>query len=115
MPCKSFYYDALEYNFDHYHWNKFGIGEKSINPVRNGKLGEVLGKVGMQHSGCIEWSFGHKGEEGHRLKKPAGIATYAYGEFLVVDRKVETINVFDGGGEFISKFNPQVCDTVTYH
>ena len=81
--------------------------------MRNGKLGEVLGKLGMEHC-CIEWSFGHNGEEGHRLKKPGG-STYAYGEFLVVDRKVETINVFDGGGEFISKFNPQVCDTVTYH
>ena len=112
MPWKSFYYDALGYNFDHYHWTKFGIGEKSINSLHNGKVGEVLGKVGMQHC-CIEWSFGHKGEEGHRLKKPGGTATHAYGEFLVVDRKVETIKVFDGGGEFIYEFNPEVYDTVT--
>ena len=62
------------------------IGEKSINPLHSREVAEVLEEAGMQHC-ClrIEWSFGHNGEEGHRLKKPSRIAINTCGEFHVVD------------------------------
>ena len=77
---------AQEFDFDHYDWAAIKIGEKSINPLYSREVDEVLEEAGMQHC-CvrIEWSFGHNGEEGHRLKKPSRIATKTFGEFLVVD------------------------------
>ena len=93
-------------------WTTIEIGEKSINPLCNRKVKEVLEKAGM-HLICIEWSLGHNGEEEHRLKEPSRIATNTCGEFLVVGKNDETVKVFDGSGEFIYKINPQVDDTVT--
>ena len=75
---------------------------------------QVLDAAGMKHC-ClrIEWSFGHSGEEGHRLKWPSRIATNTYGDFLLVDNHYDgkTIKRFDSSGEFIYKINPQVDDT----
>ena len=67
----------------------------------------------MQHC-CvrIDWSFGDRGEEGHRLRDPTRIATNTHGEFLVVDGD-KTIKVFDSSGEFIYEINLQVHHTVT--
>ena len=63
----------------------------------------------MQHC-CvqIEWSFGDKGEEGHRLRHPIRIAANTLGEFLVVDMDDKTVKVFDSSEKFIYKINPQV-------
>ena len=107
-----FIHDALVFDFDAYDSAAIKIGEKSINPLSNRKVNEVLEKVGMQHC-CIEWSFGHNGEEEHRLKKPSRIASNTHGELLVVDKDDKTVKVFDSSGEFIYKINPQVDDTVT--
>ena len=104
-------YDTLKYNFDNYDCATIKIGGKSINPLCNRKVAKFLEKNGMQRW-CIEWSFGHNGEEGHRLKKPSRIATNARGEFLVVDSDDKTVKVFDSRGEFIYKINPKVDDTV---
>ncbi|XP_015771937.1 PREDICTED: uncharacterized protein LOC107350226 [Acropora digitifera] len=104
-------YDTLKYNFDNYDCATIKIGRKSINPLCNRKVAKFVEKNGMQRW-CIEWSFGHSGEEGHRLKKPSCIATNARGEFLVVDSDDKTIKVFDSIGEFIYKINPKVDDTV---
>ena len=106
-----FVYDAQEFDFDHYDWAAIKIGEKSINPLYSREVVEVLEEAGMQHC-SIEWSFGRKGKERHRLKWPSRIATNTYGEFLVVDDD-KTIMVFDSRGEFIYKINPQVDDTDT--
>ena len=108
-----FIYDAQKFDFDHYDWAAIKIGKKSVSPLYSREVAEVLEKAGMQHY-CIgiERSFGHNGEEGHRLKKPSRIATNTYGEFLVVDSDDQTIKVFDSSGEFIYKINPQVDDTV---
>ena len=106
-----FIYDAQEFDFGHYDWAAIKIGEKSINPVYSPEVLQVLDAAGMQHC-ClrIEWSFGHNGEEGHRLNRPRRIATNTYGEFLVVD-DVKAIKVFDSSGEFIYKISRQVDDT----
>ena len=104
-------YDAQEFDFDRYDWAAIKIGEKSLNPLYSEGVRKVLGEAGMQHY-CIEWSFGHDGEEGQRLNVSGRIATNAHGEFLVVDRYDKTIKVFDSSGEFIYKINPQVDDTV---
>ena len=110
-----FIYDAQEFDFDHYDWARIKIGEKSINPLFNREVAEVLEEAGMEHC-CvrIEWSFGDIGEEGHRLKLPTRIATNTHGEFLVVDRDDKTIKVFDSRGKFVYKINPQVDETVTW-
>ncbi|XP_015771934.1 PREDICTED: uncharacterized protein LOC107350223 [Acropora digitifera] len=109
-----FIHDAQEFDFDHYDWAAIKIGEKSINPLYSREVAEVLDEAGMQHC-CvqIEWSFGDKGEEGHRLRNPTRIAANTLGEFLVVDFPDRAIKVFDSCGEFIYKINPQVDDTVT--
>ncbi|XP_044165572.1 uncharacterized protein LOC122949593 [Acropora millepora] len=108
-----FIHDALEFDFDHYDWAAIKIGKKSINLLYSTEVAKILDEAGKQHC-CVrnEWSFGHNGEEGHRLKKPKRIATNTHGEFLLVDRDYETIKVFDRSGEFIYKINPQVDDTV---
>ncbi|XP_067052078.1 uncharacterized protein [Acropora muricata] len=108
-----FIHDALEFDFDHYDWAAIKIGKKSINLLYSREVAKILDEAGKQHC-CVrnEWSFGHNGEEGHRLKKPKRIATNTQGEFLLVDRDYETIKVFDRSGEFIYKINPQVDDTV---
>ena len=109
-----FIHDAQEFDFDHYDWAAIKIGEKSINPLYSREVREVLDEAGMQHC-CvqIEWSFGDKGEEGHRLSNPTRIAANTLGEFPVVDFADRAIKVFDSCGEFIYKINPQVDDTVT--
>ncbi|XP_015771931.1 PREDICTED: uncharacterized protein LOC107350222 isoform X1 [Acropora digitifera] len=109
-----FIHDAQEFDFDHYDWAAIKIGEKSINPLYSREVREVLDEAGMQQC-CvqIEWSFGDKGEEGHRLSNPTRIAANTLGEFLVVDFADRAIKVFDSSGEFIYKINPQVDDTVT--
>ena len=86
-----------------------------ISPLYSRDVAEVLEEAGMQHC-CvrIEWSFGHNGEEGHRLKKPSRISTNTFGEFLVVDSNDKKIKVFDSCGEFVYKINPQVDDSVTW-
>ena len=116
FQVNRFIYDALEFDFDHYDWAAIKIGEKSINPLYSRELVKLLEKCGMQHC-CIriQWSFGHNGEKGHRLKWPSRIATNTYGEFLVVDNGY-TIKVFNSNGEFICEINPQVDDSETrYH
>ena len=110
---KRFIHDAQGFDFDHYDWPAIKIGENSIIPLYSREVAEVLDEAGMQNC-CLqlEWSFGDKGEEGHRLNEPRRIATNTHGEFLVVDSKDETIKVFDSSGEFIYKIYPQVDDNV---
>ena len=111
-----FIHDAQEFDFDHYDWAAIKIGKKSVNLLYSIEVAKALDQAGMQHC-CvrIDWSFGDKGEEGHRLRNPNRIATNTHGEFLVLGRDDETIKVFDSSGEFIYKINPQVDNTVTTH
>ena len=109
-----FIHDAQEFDFHHYDWAAIKIGKKSINLLYGIEVAKVLDEAGMQHCRVrIDWSFGYKGEEGHRLGTPKKIAANTHGEFLVVDWADQTVKVFDSSGEFIYKINPQVDDTVT--
>ncbi|XP_067052077.1 uncharacterized protein [Acropora muricata] len=104
-----FIHDAQEFDFDHYDWAAIKIGKKSINLLYGIEVAKVLDEAGMQHCRVrIDWSFGYKGEDGHRLGTPKNIATNTHGEFLVVDWADQTVKVFDSSGEFIYKINPQV-------
>ena len=58
----------------------------------------------------VTWSQRRKRAQAEETKRYRFLCIW---EFLVVDRKVETIKVFDNGEEFIYKFNPEVCDSVT--
>ncbi|XP_078378084.1 uncharacterized protein LOC144661258 [Oculina patagonica] len=80
------------------------IGEEKIDPLRDGRVTEVLRKQGMEHC-CVTWSFGQEGEEEHKLKEPYGIATNSSGQFIVGDRRDGNIKVFDSTGTFMNLFS----------
>ena len=86
-------------------------GKETVDPLRDGRLVNVLTKQGMEHC-CLLWSFGHGGE--NKLKDPMGIATNTQGQFLVADYGDKTLKVFGPNGKFDFRFNPQTDDADTY-
>jgi len=75
------------------------IGEEKVDPLRDRRVAEVMRKQDMEHC-CVEpWSFGHEGEEEHKLKDPCGIATNSSGQFIV--RDINVLKMFDSSGQFI--------------
>ncbi|KAL9966959.1 hypothetical protein ACROYT_G025109 [Oculina patagonica] len=81
------------------------IGEEKIDPLRDGRVTEVLRKQGMEHCCVTPWSFGQEGEEEHKLKYPWGIATNSSGQFIVGDFMDGNVKVFDSTGTFMSLFS----------
>ncbi|CAH3187897.1 unnamed protein product [Porites lobata] len=67
----------------------------------------------MEHCFVSPWSFGHEGDEEHKLKNPRGIATNHRGQFLIADNGDTTVKVFDSNGKFDFRFNPQTDDAHT--
>ncbi|XP_078378073.1 uncharacterized protein LOC144661250 [Oculina patagonica] len=80
------------------------IGEEKIDPLRDGRVTEVLRKQGMEHC-CVTWSFGQEGGEEHKLEWPRGIATNSSGQFIVGDLEDGNVKVFDSTGTFMSLFS----------
>ena len=83
-------------------WPPVDIGEDKVDPLRDGRLANVLREQGMEHCYVTPWSFGQEGEEEHRLKKPLGIATNSSGQFIVGD--INEVKMFDPTGQFIQHF-----------
>ncbi|KAM7436389.1 hypothetical protein ABFA07_013816 [Porites harrisoni] len=88
-------------------------GKEKVDPLRNGRVVKILTKQGMEHCCVTPWSFGHEGEEEHKLKWPSRIATNPEGQFLIADNWDKTVKVFDSNGKFDFKFNPQTADADT--
>ena len=84
-------------------WPAIDIGEDKVDPLRDGRLANVLREQGMEHCYVTPWSFGHEGEEEHRLNKPRGIATNSSGQFIVGD--INEVKMFDTTGQFIQHFS----------
>ena len=94
-------------------WPLVDTGEEKVDPLRDGRISKVLHKVNMEHCFVSPWSFGHEGEEEHKLKNPWGIATNHRGQFLIADNGDKTVKVFDSNGKFNFRFNPQTDDADT--
>ena len=92
-------------------WPLVDTGEEKVDPLRDGRISKVLHKVNMEHCFVSPWSFGHEGEEEHKLKNPFGIATNHRGQFLIADDGDKTVKVFDSNGKFDFRFSPQTDDT----
>ena len=92
-------------------WPLVDTGEEKVDPLRDGRISKVLHKVNMEHCFVSPWSFGHEGEEEHKLKNPWGIATNHRGQFLIADNGDKTVKVFDSNGKFDFRFSPQTDDT----
>ena len=84
-------------------WPAIDIGEDKVDPLRDGRLANVLRKQGMEHCYVTPWSFGQEGEEEHKLKDPRGIATNSSGQFIVGD--INEVKMFDSTGQFIQHFS----------
>lgn len=73
-------------------WPCVNIEEKKVNPST--RLGENF------FQSCVfPRSFGQKGEEDHRLKRPHGITTNSKSQFIVADNSA--IKMFDCSGKFM--------------
>ena len=94
-------------------WPSVDTGEDKVDPLRDRRISKVLHKVNMEHCFVSPWSFGHEGDEEHKLKDPCGIATNHRGQFLIADNGDKTVKVFDSNGKFDFRFNPQTDDTGT--
>ncbi len=87
--------------------------EGKVDPLRDGRLIEVLCKHGMEHCCVAPWSFGQGDEKKHRLKDPVAFATNSSGQFIVADQfKTSdfTIKVFDSNGKFMDNHSLTTAD-----
>ena len=94
-------------------WPYVDTGEDKVDPLRDGRIRNVIRKVNMEHCCVTPWSFGQDGEEEHKLKRPYGIATNTRGQFLVADNGDKTVKVFESSGKFYFSFYPQTDDADT--
>ncbi|KAL9965391.1 hypothetical protein ACROYT_G029188 [Oculina patagonica] len=97
-------------------WPAVDIGEDKVDPLRDGRVNEVLWKQGMEHCCVTPWTFGQEGESKHQLCQPRGIATNSSGQFIVGDHRCSlnsNVKMFDSTGAFISLFSVP-DDTMVY-
>ena len=94
-------------------WPFVDTGEDKVDPLRDRRISKVLHKVNMEHCFVSPWSFGHEGDEEHKLKNPRGIATNHRGQFLIADNGDKTVKVFDSNGKFDFRFDPQTDNADT--
>ena len=96
-----------------YNWPPVVTGENKVDPLRDERVAKVLRKQGMEHCCVTPWSFGQEGEEEHKLKDPAGIATNSSGQFIVADYGDRNVKVFDTSGKFVKHFSVPTDDVNT--
>ena len=94
-------------------WPYVDTGEDKVDPLRDGRIRNIIRKVNMEQCCVTPWSFGQEGEGEHKLKRPYGIATNTKGQFLVADNGDKTVKVFDSTGKFYFSFYPQTDDADT--
>ena len=95
-------------------WPYVDAREDNVDPLRDGRISEVLSKVNIPYmERCsLLWSFGEEGDEKHQLTQTNSIATNSEGHFLVVD-SLRHVKVFDSNGKFVFRFDPQNDDAHT--
>ncbi len=82
-----------------------------VDPLREGRITNLLCKEGMEHCCVTPWSFGQEDEE-HRLKEPVAIASNSSGQLIVADASDFTVKIFDISGKFMSYFSLTTADCV---
>ena len=91
-------------------WPCVDIGEDKVDPLRDGRISELMRSVNMEHFCVKPRSFGQSGGEKHKLKFPYGIATNIPGYFFIIDEN-KTVKVFNSNGVFHSSFIPKTADS----
>ena len=91
-------------------WPAVDTGEEKVDPLRDGRITEVLRTQGMEHCCVPPWSFGQEGEEEHKLKDPCCIATNSSGQFIVGDRGDSNVKMFDSSGTFMRLLSLPIND-----
>ena len=94
-------------------WPFVDTGEDKVDPLRDRRISKVLHKVNMEHCFVSPWSFGHEGDQEHKLKNPWRIATNHRGQFVIADHGDKTVKVFDSNGKFDFRFDPQTDNADT--
>ena len=79
--------------------------DEKFDPLRDGRILEVLRKQNMEHCFVAHWSFGQEGEEEHKLSFPCGMAINSKGQFIIADTWDEKVKVFNSRGKFIDIFS----------
>jgi len=86
-------------------WPTVDTEEGNIDPLRDGRVIEVLRKQGMEHCFVKRASFGQEGVKGHRLKEPSGMAMNSKGQFIITESENSKVKVFDRRGQFMDHFS----------
>lgn len=73
------------------------VGTEKLDPIRDRRIAQLLKEHGIEDC-CVQWSFGQKGADNHKLNCALSIATDIDGNFLIAD--YEAVKVFDGNGDF---------------
>jgi len=88
-------------------WPTVDTEERNIDPLRDERVLEVLGKQGMEY--CLveiaTWLFGREGVEEHRLKSLYGMAMNSKGQFIITERENRKVKLFDRRGQFMNYFS----------
>ena len=85
-------------------WPAVDTGEGKLDPLRDGRITEVLCKQDMEHCCVTPWSLGQERDGEQMLKKPVAIATNSRGQFIVADLGESNVKVFDTKGKFMDLF-----------
>jgi len=87
-------------------WPTVDTEEGNIDPLRDGRVIDVLHKQGMEH--CFvksaPWLLGQEGVKKHRLEDPCGMAINSKGHFIITERRNSKVKVFDRTGQFMNHF-----------
>ncbi|XP_078342399.1 uncharacterized protein LOC144628208 [Oculina patagonica] len=95
-------------------WPAVDTSKGKVDPLRDGRITEVLCKQGMEHC-CVVWSLGRDCTEyKHLLQCPGTIATNSSGQFIATEldvvHKDPTVKVFDSSGKFMDLFSLNTAD-----
>jgi len=86
-------------------WPTVDTEEGNVDPLRDGRVIDVLRKQGMEHCFVKSASFGQEGVEEHRLKNPCGVAMNSKGQFIITESDNSKVKVFDRKGQFVNHFS----------
>lgn len=92
------------------------VGTEKLDPIRDRRIAQLLEEHDIDDL-CVQWSFGQKGADNHKLKCALSIATDIDGNYLIAD--YEAVKVFDGNGNFQVNLRQRIeamscaCDVAT--
>ena len=87
-------------------WPAVVTGADKIDPLRDGRLTNVLREQDMEHCCIVPWSLGQGGEEEHILMQPWGMATNSSRHFIIADYEDRDVKVLDCNGILRNQFSP---------